>query len=61
MGRIVKRVMASSLTEARSMAKTWGVGKEMYGEKITKVTVSLAKTGKRPYNIVIITAKRKRR
>ncbi len=60
MGRIVKQVMASSLTEAREAARTWRVGREIYGEKITKVTVSLAKTGKRPYNIVIITAKRKR-
>lgn len=60
MGRIVKRIMASSLTEARAEAKrVYGVGKEMYGEKITKVTVKLAKTGRRPYDVVITTTKRR--
>lgn len=61
MGRIKKQVMASSLSEARTAAKTWRVGGMMYGEKITKVTVKLAKTGRRPYDVVITTVKRKRR
>lgn len=62
MGRIKKQVIATSLREAKADAKkAWGVGKEIYGQKITKVTVKLATTGRRPYDVVITTAKVKRR
>lgn len=61
MGRIVKQVMATSLSDARDAARAYRVGGTMFGEKITKVTVRLAKTGRRPYDIIITTKKGKQR
>jgi len=59
MGSIKRQVMATSLSDARDAARAYSVGGTMFGEKITKVTVKLATTGRRPYDIIIITSKRK--
>lgn len=57
MGRIKKQVMARTLTEARALARTWPVGGKIFGEKITKVAVKLATTGRRPYDVIVTTPK----